>query len=77
MRPVIKAPGLINHSSGGGDESRFVAFRREGDYSQRIFRALLRGPHIINSPDIAFHLLQGNRAKGYDITQDLAIIKFY
>lgn len=52
-------------------------FIREGDYSKHIFWVLLCGPHIINSPIIAFHLLWGNRVKGYDITQDLPLIKFY
>lgn len=79
VRPVMEALWLINHSSGRGAsaESWFLAFRREGDYSKHIFWVLLCGPHIINSPVIAFHLLWGNRAKGYDITQDLPIIKFY
>ena len=78
-RPVMEALWLINHSLGGGAsaESWFLAFRREGDYSKHIFWVLLCGPHIINSPVIAFRLLWGNRAKGYDITQHLPIIKFY
>lgn len=66
VSPVMEALWLINHSSGRGAsaESGFLAFRREGDYSKHIFWVLRCGPHIINSPVIAFHLLWGNRVEG-------------
>lgn len=75
----MEALWLINHSSGRGAnaESRFLAFRWEGDYSKHFFWVLLCGPHIINSPVIAFHLLWGNKAKGYAITHDLPIINYH